>query len=170
MILYLLLSFVIPFIILFLAYTLNGIGFLGNKSVLVGDLRDQYVNFYSQYQTILRSGDFSKLLYSWNLGFGGNFLGLFTYYLASPVSLLVLLFPKDQLAAIIDMRKNGLEPLGNWHSHPETPARPSKEDIRLAFDSEASYLIMSLMDQENPVIHAFRVREGQVSKDEIVTI
>ena len=78
--------------------------------------------------------------------------------------------PKEQLAAIKDMRKNGLEPLGNWHSHPETPARPSKEDIRLAFDSEASYLIMSLMDQKNPVIHAFRVREGQVSKDEIVTI
>ena len=78
--------------------------------------------------------------------------------------------PKEQLEAIKDMRKNGLEPLGNWHSHPETPARPSKEDIRLAFDSEASYLIMSLMDQENPVIHAFRVREGQVSKDEIVTI
>ena len=78
--------------------------------------------------------------------------------------------PKEQLEAIKDMRKNGLEPLGNWHSHPETPARPSQEDIRLAFDSEASYLIMSLMDQENPVIHAFRVREGQVSKDEIVTI
>ena len=78
--------------------------------------------------------------------------------------------PKEQLAAVKDMRANGLMPLGNWHSHPETPARPSKEDIRLAFDSEASYLIMSLMDQENPVIHAFRVREGQVSKDEIVTI
>ena len=30
--------------------------------------------------------------------------------------------PKEQLAAIKDMRKNGLEPLGNWHSHPETPA------------------------------------------------
>ena len=24
--------------------------------------------------------------------------------------------PKEQLAAIKDMRKNGLEPLGNWHS------------------------------------------------------
>ena len=78
--------------------------------------------------------------------------------------------PKEQLAAVKDMRANGLMPLGNWHSHPETPARPSQEDIRLAFDSEASYLIMSLMDQKNPVIHAFRVREGQVSKDEIVTI
>lgn len=101
--LYLLLSFIIPFIILLLAYTVNGIGFLGSKSVLIGDLRDQYVNFYSQYQTILKSGDFSKLLYSWNLGFGGNFLGLFTYYLASPVSLLVLLFPKDQLAAAMEI-------------------------------------------------------------------
>ena len=78
--------------------------------------------------------------------------------------------PKEQLAAVKDMRANGLKPLGNWHSHPETPARPSQEDIRLAFDSKASYLIMSLMDQKNPVIHAFRVREGQVSKDEIVTI
>ena len=33
--------------------------------------------------------------------------------------------PKEQLAAIRDMRANGLVPLGNWHSHPETPSRPS---------------------------------------------
>lgn len=26
--------------------------------------------------------------------------------------------PKEQLAAIKDMRANGLVPLGNWHSHP----------------------------------------------------
>lgn len=76
--------------------------------------------------------------------------------------------PREQLAAVKDMRKNGLTPLGNWHSHPETPARPSEEDIRLAFDSEASYLILSLMEADNPVLHAFRVREGVVSKDEIV--
>ena len=31
--------------------------------------------------------------------------------------------PKEHLAAIKDMRANGLTPLGNWHSHPETPAR-----------------------------------------------
>ena len=42
--------------------------------------------------------------------------------------------PKEQLKAIKDMRANGLTPLGNWHSHPETPARPSQEDIRLAYD------------------------------------
>ena len=53
--------------------------------------------------------------------------------------------PKEQLAAIKDMRANGLKPLGNWHSHPSSPSRPSDEDIKLAYDPNASYMIMSLM-------------------------
>lgn len=53
--------------------------------------------------------------------------------------------PKEQLAAIKDMRANGLVPLGNWHSHPESPSRPSQEDKRLAYDKTASYMILSLM-------------------------
>ena len=76
--------------------------------------------------------------------------------------------PKEQLKAIKDMRVNGLTPLGNWHSHPETPARPSQEDIRLAYDSTASYLILSLMDAEHPVLHAFTIVDGTPTKDEIV--
>ena len=76
--------------------------------------------------------------------------------------------PKEQLKAIKDMRVNGLTPLGNWHSHPATPARPSQEDIRLAYDSTASYLILSLMDAEHPVLHAFTIVDGTPTKDEIV--
>ncbi|WP_270367115.1 M67 family metallopeptidase [Eubacterium ramulus] len=76
--------------------------------------------------------------------------------------------PKEQLKAIKDMRVNGLTPLGNWHSHPETPARPSQEDIRLAYDSTASYLILSLMDAEHPVLHVFTIVDGTPTKDEIV--
>ena len=52
--------------------------------------------------------------------------------------------PKEQLAAVKDMRANGLVPLGNWHSHPESPSRPSEEDKRLAYDSKASYMIRPL--------------------------
>ena len=48
--------------------------------------------------------------------------------------------PKEQLAAVKDMRKNGYVPLGNFHSHPESPSRPSEEDKRLAYDSKANYL------------------------------
>lgn len=64
--------------------------------------------------------------------------------------------PREQLTAIKDMRAEGLSPLGNWHSHPETPARPSAEDKRLANDSRASYLILSLAAKD-PVLCAFHV-------------
>lgn len=68
--------------------------------------------------------------------------------------------PHEQLSAVLDMRRNGLKPLGNWHSHPETPSRQSAEDIRLAFDSKASYLILSLEHPDAPVIHSFHTENG----------
>ena len=46
--------------------------------------------------------------------------------------------PKEQFAAVKEMRANGWQLLGNWHSHPASPSRPSEEDKRLAFDSKAS--------------------------------
>ena len=73
--------------------------------------------------------------------------------------------PKEQLAAFKDMRANGYTPLGNWHSHPESPARPSEEDKRLAYDPTVNYLILSLMNPEEPVIKAF-----DIDKDRNVTV
>lgn len=82
--------------------------------------------------------------------------------------------PKDQLASIKDMRAEGLKPLGNWHSHPESPSRPSEEDKRLANDSNASYLIISLEEADNPVLNAFHVEsvngEKTVRKEELTII
>lgn len=65
--------------------------------------------------------------------------------------------PKEQLAAVKDMRSKGITLLGNWHSHPESPSRPSDEDKRLAHDSKASYMILSLMDRANPVLNSFKI-------------
>lgn len=72
--------------------------------------------------------------------------------------------PREQLAAVRQMRAEGLKPLGNWHSHPETPSRPSEEDQRLANDSSASYLILSLAEPEHPVLNAFHIEGAQESK------
>ena len=77
--------------------------------------------------------------------------------------------PKEQLAAIKDMRVNGLTLLGNWHSHPESPSRPSEEDKRLAYDSKASYMILSLMKLEQPVLNSFKI-EGDHAEKEIFII
>ena len=74
--------------------------------------------------------------------------------------------PAEQFQVVREVRKAGQVILANYHSHPETPARPSVEDIRLAFDPEISYVIVSLA-AEMPDIKSFRIRNGEVEKEEI---
>lgn len=76
--------------------------------------------------------------------------------------------PKEQFVAVKDMRKNGWTLLGNFHSHPASPSRPSEEDKRLAFDPQASYLILSLLDK--PVLKSFKIEQGVVSEEEIAIV
>ena len=78
--------------------------------------------------------------------------------------------PVEQLSSIKDMRQNNIKPLGNWHSHPESPSRSSEEDIRLAVDKNASYLILSLMDEERPVLNSFHVEKGISEREELEII
>ena len=76
--------------------------------------------------------------------------------------------PKEQLFALKDARAGGMELLGNFNSHPESPSRPSQEDKRLAYDPSSEYLILSLMEPGNPVLKAFHIdREKQVCVHEI---
>ena len=65
--------------------------------------------------------------------------------------------PKEQLEAVKDSRAKGYAMLGNFHSHPESPSRPSEEDKKLAYDSKAEYLILSLQEPEKPVLKAFGI-------------
>ena len=74
--------------------------------------------------------------------------------------------PKEQLEAVKDMRKNGYKPLGNWHSHPSSPSRPSVEDIKLAYDKGASYMIVSFLTKA-PVINSFHIEENQYEKEDL---
>ena len=76
--------------------------------------------------------------------------------------------PQEQLAAVKDMRAQGISPLGNWHSHPESPSRPSEEDKRLAYDSKASYMILSLMNRDEPVLNSFKINGSDAEKEELV--
>ncbi|TCK92484.1 proteasome lid subunit RPN8/RPN11 [Natranaerovirga hydrolytica] len=72
--------------------------------------------------------------------------------------------PKEQFKVIKEMRKNNLELVGNYHSHPYTPSRPSEEDKKLAYDPKVIYGILSLAD-ENPVFNFFQiVEQSEVEK------
>ena len=61
---------------------------------------------------------------------------------------------------------NGWQLLGNFHSHPKTPARPSEEDKRLVFDTNLSYLILSLAQE--PTLKSFRFdNDKNISEEKI---
>ncbi|ADH85573.1 M67 family metallopeptidase [Desulfurivibrio alkaliphilus] len=71
--------------------------------------------------------------------------------------------PAEQFAAMRKMREEGLQMAAVYHTHPETPARPSEEDIRLAHDPAMVYVIVSLLTGVEP-IRAFRINRGEVSE------
>jgi len=74
--------------------------------------------------------------------------------------------PKEQFAALRQMRSESYRMRAVYHSHPASPARPSQEDIRLLSDPSLSYVIVSLAEAE-PVVRSFTIRNGAVATEEI---
>ncbi|MBE6777848.1 MAG: hypothetical protein E7541_00480 [Ruminococcaceae bacterium] len=78
------------------AYAYLGVWPLGSKTVMVVDMHHQYAPLLSELRQMLLEGD--SFTYSFHLGLGANFIPAFAYYLASPLNLLLLLFPPAYLA------------------------------------------------------------------------
>lgn len=92
---YLGLCFLIPALIMWLIYICLQTFPFGEESVLVLDLNGQYVYFFEGLRDILLGE--SSPIYSFSRALGGEFFGIFAYYLSSPFSFLVLLFPKSMI-------------------------------------------------------------------------
>ena len=86
-------------IIAVLAYICIGMWPVGEKSALIVDLHHQYAPMFSQLRDMLLHG--GSPLYSFEVGTGASFIPLFGYYLASPLNLLIVLFPQKYLAEAI---------------------------------------------------------------------
>ncbi|HPJ22411.1 MAG TPA: YfhO family protein, partial [Clostridia bacterium] len=87
-----LLIFLIPVLILVLVYAVRKVYPFGSNSVLVLDLNAQYIYYYEAFRDAVL-GD-KSLLYSFGRTLGGEFVGIYAYYLASPFSLILLIFPR----------------------------------------------------------------------------
>ncbi len=88
-------AFLIPSLIMWLVYIALEVFPFGENSVLVLDLNGQYVYFFEDLRNKLTSG--GSLLYTWSRALGGENMGIFAYYVASPFSLLTLIFPKSMI-------------------------------------------------------------------------
>ena len=67
----------------------------GENTLFTMDMRTQYAEFYASLRYLFQ-GD-NSLFCSWSRSWGGNYIGLFAYYLASPLSWIVNLFPMEKL-------------------------------------------------------------------------
>ncbi len=93
--LFLLWCFLLPAGMMFLVHACYTVYPFGGNSVLVLDLNAQYVYFFEALRRAVY-GD-GSLLYSFSRNLGGEFVGIYAYYLASPLSYIVCLFPKANI-------------------------------------------------------------------------
>lgn len=93
------LAFAIPALILLASYMTRGIFPVGNRNVLTIDLYHQYAPFLAELQAKFSSG--GSLFYSWAGGLGTSFWALYAYYLASPLNIILVLFPPSFLTEAI---------------------------------------------------------------------
>lgn len=96
---YLILAFLIPFVIMGVAFAIAGIAPFGNKQILVVDLWHQYYPFLVTLQNKLQSG--ASMFWTWDVGMGTNFFALISYYLASPLNFLTVLVPQSILTEFL---------------------------------------------------------------------
>ncbi len=94
-----LVSFLLPVVILLVAWSLNSIYPFGSQSLLAMDMREQYVHFYAALRRALVNGEFSP--FSWSMGLGSQAVLLFGYYLASPLNGIIVFFSEQSIVAAL---------------------------------------------------------------------
>ena len=92
---YLVWAFLLPFSFMLLIYAFDTVFPFGDRSVLVLDLNGQYVGFYAALRDWVW-GD-GSMLYSFARSLGGEMMGIYAYYIASPLSYIVALFPENMM-------------------------------------------------------------------------
>ena len=97
---FVILSFIVPFLLMYIAFAVHKCQPFGDQQILVTDLWHQYFPYLVDYQDKLQHGQ--SLLWSWSQGGGTNYLSLIAYYLASPLNFLTILLPSNLFGSNIE--------------------------------------------------------------------
>ncbi len=105
---FLIAAFFLPLLIQWMIFIAMEVYPFGESSVLVLDLNGQYVYFFEELRNKILGG--GSMLYTWSRSLGGEFMGIYAYYLASPFSYLIALFPSNHITEgllVIELLKTG---------------------------------------------------------------
>jgi len=78
--------------------------------------------------------------------------------------------PREQFAVYKALRARDMSVLAIYHSHPASPARPSEEDIRMAYTPGVSHIIISLNDPVAADVKSFLIEDGTVEQEPLEII
>ena len=91
------LAFALPFVTLFILFAINGYHLTGHSgtTIVMFDMQSQYISLLRDFRDLLISG--RSIVYTTNRTFGGDYLSIYTFYLASPFNLLTVFLKEADL-------------------------------------------------------------------------
>lgn len=89
-------AFIIPFMLHLFSMILRGYYPFGRLSYIIYDQYHQYLSFFMDFQKSIRENGALPLI-NWHLGLGTDNVGLYAYYLASPLNWISVLLPENMV-------------------------------------------------------------------------
>ena len=94
-------SMALTFLVMLLLMAFYKIQPFGNNSLAAADCKIQYLDFFNYYKDLLNGKN--SIEYTLTKGLGSNAIGVFSYYLSSPLNLIMLFFDGSQANTAIDL-------------------------------------------------------------------
>ena len=94
------LTSMISLLIISLIFIVKGIFPFGNNSVIWSDMHEQVTAIYYHLRDAVYGG---SLLVNFNSGGAVNFIGIMAYYILSPFTAIILLFPRDMIPEAVSI-------------------------------------------------------------------
>lgn len=95
-------SAIVPIVIILTSYCIDkGLPFTGQRSLLLIDMNQQYVDFYTMFRSTFLHGQWSNFFFSFSNGLGSDTWGIWAYYLMSPFNFMFLFFKSSAMPSAI---------------------------------------------------------------------
>ena len=141
------LAFLIPVIAVFLGLLAGSFAPFGGKDVMTSGGMTEHLTYYYELYDRVHSG--KSLVHSLTSGSGYDFTSVFTYYLSDPINLIILIFPRTAIPAVLNLLyalKIGLA--GLFFSMFLTRRKARIEARRASMEAERRDVIREIADRK----------------------
>jgi [CysO sulfur-carrier protein]-S-L-cysteine hydrolase len=76
----------------------------------------------------------------------------------------------EQLRVWKEMEARGEEPIVLYHSHPQSRAYPSRDDVAFAAEPQAHYVIIATDPAHEREVRSFRIIDGEITEEKLKSV